>query len=72
MSDSDGKKTLGVRGGGPRSGNVNQSFSHCRSNNVVVETKRKRAAVPKPPSAKPAAGGSGTGGASGAGGIHNA
>ena len=38
MSDSDGKKTLGVRGGGPRSGNVKQSFSHGRSKNVVVET----------------------------------
>lgn len=48
MSDSDGKKTLGVRGGGPRSGNVKQSFSHGRSKNVVVETKRKRVVVPKP------------------------
>ena len=46
MSDSDGKKTLGVRGGGPRSGNVKQSFSHGRSKNVVVETKRKRVVVP--------------------------
>ena len=72
MSDSDGKKTLGVRGGGPRSGNVKQSFSHGRSKNVVVETKRKRVVVPKPGAAKPAAGGSGAGGASGAGGIQNA
>ena len=72
MSDSDGKKTLGVRGGGPRSGNVKQSFSHGRSKNVVVETKRKRVVVPKPGAAKPAAGGAGAGGASRAGGIQNA
>ncbi|MFQ6546952.1 translation initiation factor IF-2 [Aestuariibius sp. 2305UL40-4] len=45
MSDSDGKKTLGLRG--PRSGNVKQSFSHGRTKNVVVETKRKRVVVPK-------------------------
>ncbi|ETX15714.1 translation initiation factor IF-2 [Roseivivax halodurans JCM 10272] len=50
MSDQDGKKTLGVRGGGgPRSGNVKQSFSHGRTKNVVVETKRKRTVqAPKP------------------------
>lgn len=53
MSDSDGKKTLGLRGG-PRSGNVKQSFSHGRTKNVVVETKRKRVVVPKA-GAKPAA-----------------
>ena len=47
MSDSDGKKTLGLRGG-PRSGQVKQSFSHGRTKNVVVETKRKRVVVPKP------------------------
>ena len=47
MSDSDGKKTLGVRGGA-RPGSVKQSFSHGRSKNVVVETKRKRVVVPKP------------------------
>jgi len=47
MNDSDGKKTLGVRGG-PRSGQVKQSFSHGRTKNVVVETKRKRVVVPKP------------------------
>jgi len=52
MSDNDGKKTLGVRAGGPRSGNVKQSFSHGRTKNVVVETKRKRVVVPKP-GAKP-------------------
>jgi translation initiation factor IF-2 len=56
MSDSDGKKTLGLRGG-PRSGNVKQSFSHGRSKSVVVETKRKRVMVPKPGAAKPASGG---------------
>ncbi|MTJ04679.1 MAG: translation initiation factor IF-2 [Sediminimonas qiaohouensis] len=59
MSDNDGKKTLGVRGG-PRSGNVKQSFSHGRTKNVVVETKRKRVVVPKPSSGKPAASGGGT------------
>ena len=48
MSDNDGKKTLGVRGGGGRSGSVKQSFSHGRTKNVVVETKRKRVVVPKP------------------------
>jgi len=47
MSDNDGKKTLGLRGGG-RSGQVKQSFSHGRTKNVVVETKRKRVVVPKP------------------------
>ncbi|MFW2544256.1 translation initiation factor IF-2 [Primorskyibacter sp. 2E107] len=57
MSDNDGKKTLGLRGGA-RSGNVKQSFSHGRTKNVVVETKRKRVVVPKP----------GAGGAKGAGG----
>ena len=46
MSDNDGKKTLGVRSG-PRAGNVKQSFSHGRSKNVVVETKRKIVVVPK-------------------------
>jgi len=46
MSDNDGKKTLGVRSG-PRAGNVKQSFSHGRSKNVVVETKRKKIVVPK-------------------------
>ncbi|MGD9862820.1 MAG: translation initiation factor IF-2 [Pseudodonghicola sp.] len=56
MSDSDGKKTLGLRGGS-HSGNVKQSFSHGRTKNVVVETKRKRVVVPKPGAGK-AAGGS--------------
>ena len=52
MSENDGKKTLGVRGG-PRAGNVKQSFSHGRTKNVVVETKRKRIV-------KPTAGAAGT------------
>lgn len=53
MSDNDGKKTLGLRGGAGRPGNVKQSFSHGRTKNVVVETKRKRVVVPKPGAAKP-------------------
>ncbi len=53
MSDTDGKKPLGLRGGS-RSGNVKQSFSHGRTKNVVVETKRKRVVVPKPGATKPA------------------
>ena len=59
MSDQDGKKTIGVRGGGSRPGNVKQSFSHGRTKNVVVETKRKRVVVPKPGAG--AAGGKGSG-----------
>ena len=57
MSDNDGKKTLGL--GGSRPSNVKQSFSHGRTKNVVVETKRKRVVVPKPGAAKT----SGSGGA---------
>jgi translation initiation factor IF-2 len=57
MSDNDGKKTLGLRGG-PRSGNVKQSFSHGRTKNVVVETKRKRVVVPKPGASQSGTGGS--------------
>ncbi len=53
MSDNDGKKPLGLRGG-PRVGQVKQSFSHGRTKSVVVETKRKRVVVPKP-GAKPGA-----------------
>ena len=49
MSDNDGKKTLGL--GGSRPSNVKQSFSHGRTKNVVVETKRKRVVVPQPTSA---------------------
>ena len=49
MSDTDGKKPLGLGGGNtPRSGQVKQSFSHGRTKSVVVETKRKRVVVPKP------------------------
>ena len=57
MSDTDGKKPLGL-GGAPRSGQVKQSFSHGRTKSVVVETKRKRVVVPTP--AKPGAPGAGT------------
>ncbi|MEZ5777236.1 MAG: translation initiation factor IF-2 [Paracoccaceae bacterium] len=46
MSDTDGKKPLGLGSG--RSGQVKQSFSHGRTKSVVVETKRKRVVVPKP------------------------
>jgi translation initiation factor IF-2 len=45
MSDTDGKKPLGLRG---TPGQVKQSFSHGRTKSVVVETKRKRVVVPKP------------------------
>ena len=57
MSDTDGKKPLGLGGGRP--GQVKQSFSHGRTKSVVVETKRKRVLVPKPgvPVAKSAAAG---------------
>ncbi|TFL19277.1 translation initiation factor IF-2 [Jannaschia formosa] len=47
MSDTDGKKPLGLSGGA-RSGQVKQSFARGRTKNVVVETKRKRVQVPKP------------------------
>ncbi|WP_297770844.1 translation initiation factor IF-2 [uncultured Roseovarius sp.] len=66
MSDNDGKKPLGVRGGGSRPGNVKQSFSHGRTKNVVVETKRKRVVVPKP-GAGAAGGSAGAGKSSGPG-----
>lgn len=46
MSDTDGKKPLGLGGGSGRAGQVKQSFSHGRTHNVVVETKRKRVVVP--------------------------
>ena len=64
MSDTDGRKPLGL-GGGPRSGQVKQSFSHGRTKSVVVETKRKRVVVPKPGAA--AAGGAAGSGAGGSG-----
>ncbi|MDO8884156.1 MAG: translation initiation factor IF-2 [Pseudotabrizicola sp.] len=60
MSDTDGKKPLGL-GGAPRSGQVKQSFSHGRTKSVVVETKRKRVVVPTKPGA---AGATGAGGGS--------
>ncbi|WP_149587531.1 translation initiation factor IF-2 [Tabrizicola flagellatus] len=56
MSDTDGKKPLGL-GGAPRPGQVKQSFSHGRTKSVVVETKRKRVVVPTP--AKPGVTGAG-------------
>ena len=56
MSDTDGKKPLGL-GGVPRSGQVKQSFSHGRTKSVVVETKRKRVVVPT--AAKPGTPGTG-------------
>ena len=59
MSDDD-KKPLGLRGGGPRSGQVKQRFSHGRTNSVVVETKRKRVIAPKPGAKPSAATGAGT------------
>ena len=58
MSDSDGKKPLGVA----RPGSVKQSFSHGRTKSVVVETKRKRVVVPKPGAAKPTGTGAPIGG----------
>ena len=57
MSDTDGKKPLGLGGGAPRSGQVKQSFSHGRTKSVLVETKRKRVMVP---TAKPGTPGTGT------------
>ncbi len=48
MSDTDDKKPLGLRGAPSRPGQVKQSFSHGRTKNVVVETKRKRVVAPKP------------------------
>ena len=53
MSDNDGKKTSGSAWRSA-SGQVKQSFSHGRTKNVVVETKRKRVVVPKPGAGKPA------------------
>ncbi|MBM2575602.1 translation initiation factor IF-2 [Jannaschia sp. Os4] len=65
MSDSDGRKPLGLSGGA-RSGQVKQSFARGRTKNVVVETKRKRVMAPKPTASNPArdnaAGGKSAGG----------
>ncbi len=56
MTDTDGKKPLGL-GGAPRSGQVKQSFSHGRTKSVVVEIKRPpRAVIPTKPGAPGAAG----------------
>jgi translation initiation factor IF-2 len=49
MTDTDGKKPLGLGGNAPRPGQVKQSFSHGRTKSVVVETKRKRVVVPQKP-----------------------
>ncbi len=46
MSDTDGRKPLGLGGGAPRPGQVKQSFSHGRTKSVLVETKKKRVVVP--------------------------
>ncbi len=54
MSDTDGKKPLGLSGA-PRSGQVKQSFSHGRTKSVVVEVKRKLTVVPNKPAAPAAA-----------------
>jgi translation initiation factor IF-2 len=60
MTDTGDKKPLGMRPPGARPGNVKQSFSHGRTKNVVVETKRKRVVAPPKPGTTAAAG---TGGA---------
>jgi translation initiation factor IF-2 len=57
MSDTDGKKPLGLGGGARGPGQVKQSFSHGRTKSVAVEVKRKRVVVPT----KPGAPGTGTG-----------
>ncbi|MEZ5884948.1 MAG: translation initiation factor IF-2 [Paracoccaceae bacterium] len=57
MSDTDGKKPLGL--GGARPGQVKQSFSHGRTKSVVVETKRKKVVVPKPGTGTAKGGGAG-------------
>lgn len=60
MSETtDGKKPLGLRGG-LRAGQVKQSFSHGRTKNVVVETKRKRVVVLKPSAPTKPGGGTGS------------
>ena len=58
MSDTDGKKPLGLGAGRP--GQVKQSFSHGRTKAVIVETKRKRVVVPKPGTPTTSAGGGST------------
>ncbi|MBW7922614.1 MAG: translation initiation factor IF-2 [Rubellimicrobium sp.] len=58
MTDTDGKKPLGIRPSGARPGAVKQSFSHGRTKSVAVEVKKKRVITPRP-GAKPAAQGVG-------------
>jgi translation initiation factor IF-2 len=56
MSDTDGKKPLGLRPSAPRPGQVKQSFSHGRTKSVLVETKGKKFTIAKPagaPAGKP-------------------
>ncbi|MFN3644988.1 MAG: translation initiation factor IF-2 [Gemmobacter sp.] len=57
MSDTDGKKPLGLGGGTRGPGQVKQSFSHGRTKSVAVEVKRKRVVVPQKPGVAGAAGG---------------
>ncbi len=52
MSDTLTAKKLLACVAAPVRGNVKQSFSHGRTKNVVVETKRKRVVVPKPGAAE--------------------
>ncbi|MBL4915757.1 translation initiation factor IF-2 [Szabonella alba] len=60
MSDTDGKKPLGLGGGARGPGQVKQSFSHGRTKSVAVEVKRKRVVVPKPGAASSPAGSGGS------------
>ena len=60
MSDTDGKKPLGLGGGARGPGQVKQSFSHGRTKSVAVEVKRKRVVVPTKPGATGAGAASGT------------
>jgi translation initiation factor IF-2 len=60
MSDTDGKKPLGLGGGARGPGQVKQSFSHGRTKSVAVEVKRKRVVVPTKPGAPGAGAASGT------------
>lgn len=48
MTDTDGKKPLGIRASRARSGAVKQSFSHGRTKSVAVEVKKKRVVKPRP------------------------
>ncbi|NGQ91228.1 translation initiation factor IF-2 [Rhodobacter sp. HX-7-19] len=59
MSDTDGKKPLGLGGGARGPGQVKQSFSHGRTKSVAVEVKRKRVVVPTKPGAAGAGAASG-------------